>query len=121
MQQLIVDQHLELATLVGTVRKAHAAGATWEEMAAHFDEAIAKVSAHFEREELDMTLITYPHLVEHRTNHETFLRRLRLLRSECDRRESELMAVFMDMLENWLKNHERTADDLLLRYMAGHR
>jgi hemerythrin len=60
-------------------------------------------------------------LVEHRKNHETFLRRLRILRAECDRRETELMSVFMDLLDNWFKNHERTADGLLLDYLAKQR
>ena len=28
------------------------------------------------------------------------------------------MSVFMDLLDNWFKNHERTADGLLLDYLS---
>ena len=120
LQRSIVDEHSALASMIAHVRHVHAKGATWEELARHFDELIAAVSAHFESEERNMAEVTYPQIVEHRTNHETFLRRLRMLRAECDRRETELMAVFMDMLENWFKNHERTADELLLKYISGY-
>ncbi len=83
------------------------------------DALIDTVREHFEDEERQMQDAKFPMLEEHRKNHETFLRRLHVLREECDRRETELMSVFMDLLDNWFKNHERTADGLVLEYLAG--
>jgi len=120
-QKGIVAEHGELAALISSVRKSHAAGATWDELARMLDELVETVRAHFESEEKQMEKAAYPLLAEHANNHETFLRRLRILRAECDRRETELMAVFMDLLDNWFKNHERTADELLLEYLEKHR
>jgi hemerythrin-like metal-binding protein len=115
----IVAQHSALAALISDVRAAHARGATWEDLAKRLDALVATVKEHFDSEEQEMAQARYPLLVEHAKNHETFLRRLRILREECDRRESELMAVFMDLLENWFKNHERSADELVIEYLAG--
>ncbi len=120
-QKGIVAEHGELATLISRVRKSHAAGATWDELARMLDELVETVRSHFESEEQQMAKAAYPLLAEHANNHETFLRRLRILRAECDRRETELMAVFMDLLDNWFKNHERTADELLLEYLEKNR
>jgi hemerythrin len=117
----ILAQHGALAALIADVRKAHAEGATWDDLARMLDQLIATVREHFASEEEEMAQARYPILVEHRVNHETFLRRLLILREECERRETELMAVFMDLLENWFKNHERTADELVLNYLAGRR
>ena len=115
----IIAQHGVLASLIKDVRQAHARGASWEELARRLDHLIETVREHFESEEQDMEHASYPLLAEHRKNHETFLRRLHVLREECDRRETELMSVFMDLLDNWFKNHERTADGLVLEYLAG--
>jgi hemerythrin-like metal-binding protein len=117
----IVDEHTELAALISSVRRSHAAGASWEDLARMLDELVATVRAHFTSEEQQMERAAYPMLVEHRKNHETFLRRLLILREECDRQQTELMAVFMDLLDNWFKNHERTADGLLLEYLSKQR
>ena len=114
----IVAQHSALAALISEVRGAHSRGASWDELAKMLDQLVAIVTEHFESEEQEMTQARYPMLDEHRKNHETFLRRLKILRAECDRRETELMAVFMDLLENWFKNHERTADELVLEYLS---
>jgi hemerythrin-like metal-binding protein len=121
VQKGIVDEHTALAALITAVRRNHAAGATWEALARELDALVETVRAHFESEEQQMEKAGYPMLVEHRKNHETFMRRLLILRAECDRQETELMAVFMDLLDNWFKNHERTADGLLLEYLEKQR
>jgi hemerythrin-like metal-binding protein len=114
----LVAQHSALAALIADVRAAHARGASWEDLAKKLDILVATVTEHFVSEEREMSQAHYPMLVEHAKNHETFLRRLKILRAECDKRETELMAVFMDLLENWFKNHERTADELVLEHLA---
>lgn len=114
----IVAQHGEIAALIKELREAHAAGASWTDLAQRLDRLIGVVHEHFEGEQHAMNGASYPLLVEHSQNHDTFLRRLGVLRAECDRRETELMSVFMDLLDNWFKNHERTADQLVLDYLA---
>ena len=49
--------------------------------------------------------------------HATFMRRLIVLRRECDRRETELMGMFIELLDNWFKNHERTADAQVIAFL----
>jgi len=117
----ILAQHGELSSLIAGVRQAHAQGASWPDLARMLDGLIETVQAHFDSEEGEMARVAFPMLDEHRANHDTFVRRLQVLRAECDRRETELMALFMDMLDNWFKNHERTADQHVLDYLAGHR
>ncbi len=117
----IVAEHGEIAALIGDVRRQHDEGAGWEDLARLLDDLVATVTSHFESEEKTMEQAGYPMLAEHRANHSTFLRRLHILRAECDRRETELMAIFMDSLDNWFKNHERSADGLMLDYLAKHR
>jgi hemerythrin len=60
----------------------------------------------------------YPKLAEHRRHHATFLRRLTVLRVECDEQQTELMSSFVKSLETWLKNHERTADRDVLEFLG---
>ena len=117
----IVAQHSEIARLIAEVRRSHAQGASWDALARMLDGLIEVVRQHFESEQDEMKNASYPLLVEHSANHDTFLRRLRVLRAECDRRETELMSVFMDLLDNWFKNHERTADQLVLDHLASQR
>ena len=101
LERGIIGEHGEIASLIANLRRRHAEGLAWTELALLLDQLVATVASHFESEEKAMAKTGYPGLDEHRANHETFLRRLRVLRDECDRRETELMAVFMDLLENW--------------------
>ena len=36
------------------------------------------------------------------------MRRLEVVRLECDRKETELMPLLTEMLDNWFKHHEET-------------
>lgn len=114
----IAEQHDLLSTLVAGLREAHDLGAPWHELASKIDGVIAHVGAHFESEEAAMGRGGYPKLDEHRQHHRTFMRRLQVLRAECDRRETELMPVFTELLETWLKHHEGTEDKLALEFLG---
>lgn len=113
----ILDQHAHISTLIGELRTAHADGVPWEELAESLDHVLEYVRGHFAHEEEEMTAAGYPKLDEHQAAHNTFLRRLQVLRRECDRRETELMAMFIDLLDGWFKNHERTADAHVLSFL----
>lgn len=114
----ILAEHSHIASLIGALRAAHAAGTAWEELAQQLDRAVEDVRAHFEHEEAQMIKVGYAKLDEHQAAHSTFLRRLHVLRAECDRRETELMGMFIELLDNWFKNHERTADAHLLEVLG---
>lgn len=104
--------------MVAGVRAAHAAGVDWDALAEKIDEVLEVVHEHFEHEEREMKRAAYPRLEEHALAHQTFLRRLKVVRAECERRETELMALFTELLESWFKNHERTADRHVLEYLG---
>ena len=65
-----------------------------------------------------MELSRYPRFAEHQSLHRTFMKRLEALRVECDRRETELMSVFIELLESWFKTHESPADKAALSFMG---
>ena len=62
----IVDEHTELAALISSVRRSHATGASWEDLARMLDELVATVRSHFASEEQQMERAAYPMLAEHR-------------------------------------------------------
>lgn len=104
--------------MVSRLREAEAAGAPWTDLASQIDHLLEHVRGHFATEEDEMERAKYPKLEEHRHLHQTFMRRLQVVRDECDRRETELMSLFTELLENWFKNHERTADQHVLEFLG---
>lgn len=114
----ILSQHAHLAKGVVGLRQAHAEGATWSDLASRLDELVDAVRMHFASEEEEMERGGYPKIAEHRLLHATFLRRLLVLRAECDERHTELMSSLVKSLETWLKNHERTADREVLEFLG---
>lgn len=106
----LTDQHVQIVSLISSLRTAHEAGTAWEDLARAIDVIIERFRGHFADEQAAMAAATYPGLGEHRAEHTIFLRRLQVLRAECDRRETELMGTFIDLLKGWLKKHERTDD-----------
>lgn len=114
----IIAQHGHLRHKIRRLRRAQEGGRSWEDLARILDELLADVSGHFQAEETVMELSRYPRFAEHQSLHRTFMKRLEALRVECDRRETELMSVFIELLESWFKNHESTADKDALSFMG---
>jgi hemerythrin-like metal-binding protein len=106
----VAAQHGHLAASIRRLRHVHAAGGQWEDLTELVDQLLGEVAGHFEHEELLMERGAFPAFEQHRSMHSSSLRRLTALRAECDRRESELMGVLVELLEAWFKNHEQTAD-----------
>lgn len=113
----VAAQHGHLSASIRNLRLVHASGVAWEELAQVLDRLIDDVREHFEFEELQMERAGYPRLEQHRLLHSSFMGRLTALRAECDRRETELMGVLVELLETWLKSHEQTADRHALEYL----
>lgn len=114
----VAAQHGHLAASIRRLRHVHAAGGQWEDLTEQVDKLLSEVAGHFEHEELLMERGAYPELEQHRSMHSSFLRRLTALRAECDRRESELMGVLVELLESWFKNHEQTADRAAAQFLG---
>lgn len=113
----VAAQHGHLSASIHNLRHAHATGVDWAELAALLDRLIEDVRTHFELEEIEMDRAGYPRLEQHRGLHASFLTRLYALRLECDRRETELMGVLVELLEAWFKSHEQTADKHALEFL----
>ncbi len=113
----IPAQHGHIARMIGSLRTAHAEGTSWDAFALILDSVLSTVQRHFEHEEREMTQVGYPQRDVHRAAHETFLKRLRVLRDECERRETELMGMLVELLHSWFKDHERTADADMLDFL----
>lgn len=103
-------QHAHIASKVSDLRRAHDAGESWDALARHLDRLLRDVRHHFAAEEAAMDRARYARLVDHRNEHHVFLRRLEIVRSECDRKQTELMPLLTEMLDNWFKHHEATWD-----------
>ncbi len=114
----MIAQHHHLREMVASVRKAHSEGVDWDVLAKRLDAIIDVVHEHFTSEEKEMEAGKYPRLHEHSIAHQTFLRRLKVARAECERRETELMGLVTELLENWFLHHERTADAHVLEFLG---
>lgn len=116
-RETLAAQHERIADGIRELRRAHDAEADWEALAERLDGLIAAVTAHFAEEERQMTETGYPLAAEHQGQHETFVRRLQLLRRECDVRETELVGPLTEILERWFDSHERGADRELTAHL----
>ncbi len=114
----VAAQHAHLETLIRGLRVRMEGGASWDELALALDRLVVAFQAHFDDEETVMVQNAYPGLVEHQRQHQAFRRKLEALRLECDRRQSELVAVLVELLQTWLHKHEETADRDAKEYLG---
>ena len=114
----ILAQHAYVAKLVATLREAQTRGELPADLASRIDEVLDVVRAHFQSEEEQMQEHGYPKLEAHHQQHVTFLRRLVVLRTECEGGDSDLVTMFAESLEHWLEAHERTADEEVLAFLG---
>jgi hemerythrin len=114
----IAAQHGQLLGTLRALRTSWASGAGWDAVTAELDQLVRHFREHFELEELLMQRGAYPRLEEHQQQHAGFLRRLEALRGECERRETELMGVLIELLEAWFRSHEQHADRPAIEYLA---
>ncbi len=103
-------QHGHIADMVRGLRRAHDAGEPWSALRTYLDRLLGDVGQHFAREEAAMESAKCADLDAHKNEHQVFLRRLVIVRAECDRKETELMPLLTEMLDNWFSHHEDTWD-----------
>jgi hemerythrin-like metal-binding protein len=113
----VTAQHEHFSVVLEDLKRAHDSGENWHTLAAMVDQLIIDVREHFEQEEELMAKGGYPDLSEHRGHHETFVRRLQVLRAELDRKETELISVITELLAKWFHEHERTADRAMMSFL----
>jgi hemerythrin len=114
----ILAQHAYVAKLVATLRDARTNGAPTPDVATRIDEVLEAVRAHFLSEEEQMQKYGYPKIDAHRQQHETFTRRLVVLRAECKSGDPDLVSMFLESLEHWFAAHEQNADADVLAFLG---
>jgi hemerythrin-like metal-binding protein len=114
----ILAQHAYVTELVGTLREAQKSGALPADLMTRIEEVLDAVRMHFASEEEQMRRYGYPKLATHSQQHETFLRRLMVLRAECKGGDADLITMFAESLEHWLTAHEHTADHDVLAFLG---
>lgn len=111
-------QHGQLFGAIRSLRETWESGSGWEGLSAGLDLVARRFRDHFDYEELLLQRNAYPRLDEHRQQHVAFLRRLETLRDECERRETQLMGVLIELLEAWFRSHEQHADRPAIAYLG---
>lgn len=111
-------QHADLTAHVEAARELLLEGAEWEAMAAALDRSLRSLAEHFSDEEALMNANTYARATEHATQHAGILERVRVLRRQCDARETELVPVLLDYLKGALERHEATSDRAFAIFLA---
>jgi hemerythrin len=114
----VAAQHGHLAALIKSLRVQLSEGAEWSELARAFDRLNADIAEHFEFEENLMSQRGYPGVAEHRNEHESFRKKVAILRAECDHQQTELLGVLVELLESWFKTHEQTADREVAQFLS---
>lgn len=114
----IAAQHSHLYGAIRGLREVWESGEGWDGVSGQLDRLLRQVREHFEYEEILMQRGGYPRIEEHRQQHNGFLRRLEALRAECERRETELMGVLIELLEAWFRSHEQHADRPAIEYLG---
>lgn len=103
-------QHTALSEHVDAARELLLEGAEWAALAEALDRALRSLAEHFADEEALMNANVFPRATEHATQHAGILERVRVLRRQCDARETELVPVLLDYLKGALERHEATSD-----------
>ena len=107
--------HDALLALAQTLREALQSGAASPAVQPLLDDLLELALAHFEREELELSRTSYPHLVEHTQSHNRLLRAM--LHFKGDVRHARYPpALAIKFIHAWVVEHVRIDDS---RY-AGH-
>jgi hemerythrin len=113
----IDDDHRHIFELVGRLQQASAAGHGAEVIGAIFCDLADYVVQHFGREERLMERSGFPRILEHRKQHDGFLRRLGELVERHEVVEDGLVEETCEFLNDWLVRHVMGSDQELAQYL----
>lgn len=114
----VAHQHARLAQHISAVRHSLDQGGKWADLALQLDDLIGVLSEHFGDEESLMLTREYPVTAEHKQQHAAILQRVRTLRGQCEKGQSELAPVLLDFIQHSLERHEGTADQAFEQFIA---
>ena len=103
-------EHRELIDLINDLHGLIGENATAEEVVSMLGEIFAQISAHFALEEKYMRDSRYPHLAEHKADHEMLLDELRDIMDLVDDDGSYDEQGLSQDLRRWFTEHFRTHD-----------
>jgi hemerythrin len=112
-------EHRQLIDLINDLHDMLGADAGQEAVTSMLGEIFAQISAHFALEERFMRNIRYPHLAEHKADHESLLDELRDImdRVEVDQQYDD--ERLSQQLAEWFSVHFRTHDARLHGHEPG--
>jgi hemerythrin-like metal-binding protein len=120
---LVIDRgpidadHQKLVASINELHSATCEGRGQEIVAAVLDTLVSDTLAHVQREEQLMERLRYPHLSEHRAEHQKFLAQLQRLKQEQASGKITVAAQLSSALRDWLSIHIRRHDKKLFYYL----
>jgi len=114
----LAAQHAHLERLLVELREHASQGASGVDLCKLLDSLATDVGDHFAAEEQLMERGGYPHLEQHRDQHEKFLSHIDSLVRDCSQRTAGLPRSIIQQLEDWYHDHQHTADAEALRFLG---
>jgi hemerythrin len=106
-------EHRQMIDLINDLHDLVDENASEEEVSTMLGEIFAQISAHFALEEKFMRESRYPHLPEHKGDHEKLLDELRDIMDRVEDDGAYDETALSAELSDWFTNHFRTHDALL--------
>jgi hemerythrin len=118
--EIIDKEHQQLFALAESLHIAIRNGGGTEELRAVLGELVAYTCFHFEHEEKLMADVAYPHLEDHRKEHEDFRRRVQNMASLCTEGGANTPGHVLTCIVQWLRCHTMSSDRRIGTYMRRH-
>lgn len=115
----IDDHHKQLVSLINDTYDHLICDASYETIGAVLVELVDYASYHFAAEEQLMKERNYPHLPQHKGEHERFSSRVAQIQNDFLVEKSGLRLDVLVFLKNWLSHHILNADAEFGRFAAG--
>jgi len=113
----IDKEHQHLFALAESLHVAIRTGGGTEKLRAILSELVAYTSFHFEHEEKLMADVGYPHLEEHRKEHQDFKRRVQNMSSPSTGEDENTPNYVLSCIVQWLRCHTMSSDRRIGTYM----
>ncbi len=118
--EFIDDDHKKLITLINTYEQA-IIDKDLNAIDRVFTEFRAYTEYHFEREELLMAAVHYPHLMHHKSQHQELIQALHDFHEQIKQRKHVKISEISAFFKHWLIDHVIKEDLQLKPYIQGGR
>ena len=106
----IDEQHKRLIAMLNELSDAMAAGKGKEVLGKILNGLVSYTASHFQTEEKYFNTYSYPDSVNHKKEHEGFVKKARELKQGFDSGKFVMTAEVMTFIGDWIKNHIKVAD-----------